>query len=701
MRPVRLIALVTLVAGLLTPVPAQSAVEIPASFTFAGAGWGHGVGMSQYGARGMAAEGRTESEIIQHFYPGTTLSPVRDDMDIRVNLLFQVPSALIRLTGSSESVLQVFAGDIKQAAATPVASMGLGQSLNLAVDGALVLASIGSKDVTTRIEPGTAFTIRWSGTRFLPGVDSWARVGTNASAPLYRYGQLVVRTVKTETGTALVLNNDVRLHDEYLRGIAEMPSSWPIAALKSQVIAARSYALSRYGNGRTTSACDCHVYDSTKDQRFAGWAKEAEANWGQRWALAVSETAPDPLNGMAVVADGKPVTAYFFSSSGGRTQDVSEVWGSRIRWLVSVPDPWSLDPKINPTYAAWSREISQAVMAKAFALNDVISVAFPLRTAGGGVRSAVATSSTGATATLTGEIFRSRTQLPSTYLMRTLSRIEGKSAAAIAVAANRAARPTGTTAILSDDGALDLPAAVAAAGLAALRGQPHLLLDGALLPKVTVDELVRRKITNVTIIGARPNSSVASALRVLKIKVARIATPVATAQVIAARSGAPIIISSFDADVVGAILGLTTRLERPLLLVGADGLTDADRAVLAKTGDLPITLLGRRSALPREVVDELGLTRIVLDLRSGSGESAVAAAAAELDPAAIRVLIAAETSDAVAASALQQPVLWVVMEQEIATATSEWIRQRPRLVQISLLGSMLPPQLLSALRALG
>lgn len=697
MRPVRLITLLAVLGALLPAGPAQPAVEIPPTFTFGGAGWGHGVGMSQYGALGMAREGRTDTEILQHYYTGATVAPVRDDMDIRVNLLAQVPSALIRLTGSSDSVLQVFAGDIKQTQATPIATMTFGQSLNFAVEGSSVLASISAKDVTTRIEPNAVFTLRWSGTRYLEGVDTWIRLGTTASAPLYRYGQIIVRTVKTSSGTALVVNNDVRLHDEYLRGLAEMPSSWPAAALRAQIIAARSYALSRYGNGKTTSACDCHVYDSVKDQRFIGWAKEAETNWGGRWAAAVAETAVDPLNGYAVLAEGKVITAYFFSSSGGRTQDVAEVWGSKLPWLVSVPDPWSLDRTVNPTYASWTRSVTQATMAKAFGLSDVVSVSFPIRTAGGGVRSAVAVSSTGATASLTGEVFRSRTQLPSTYLMRTLSRIEAKTAAALAVAAQRVGKPSGTSAILSDDGGSDFVAAVAAAHLATHRGQPHLFLDGGTLPKETADELKRRRIATVTLVGARP-AVVIAALRALKIAVTRVSPASAAAEAMAARSGAPIVASVLDQDVVVTVIGLAAKTQRPLIVLSPAGLTDADRARLA--GAAEITVVGRRISIPQSVVDEINVMAPVNDLRSGTGDQAVASLSADLDSQAIGVLITSDISDAIAAASLQQPVLWVRNGEEIPSPTMTWILERPRLVQISVLGSRVQSELVEALRAL-
>jgi stage II sporulation protein D len=696
---VRSLLLAAILVALL-PSPAQSATEIPASFSFGGAGWGHGVGLSQYGARGMALEGKNEAEILQHFYPGTAVAPVRDDMDVRVNLIDQATSVVIRVSGSADSVMQIIAGETKTPNATPVATINFTQSLNLALDGMNVLASIGSKEVTTRLEPQQIFTIRWSGTRFLDGVDAWARVGTTASAPLYRYGQIVVRTVKTATGTALVVNNDVRIHDEYLRGIAEMPSSWPVAALKAQVIAARSYALSRYGTGKLTTACGCHMYSSTKDQRFVGWAKEAEANWGARWAGAVAETAADPLNGVAVIADGKPITAYFFSSSGGRTQDVAEVWGSRIRWLTSVPDPWSLDPSINPTYASWTRSVTQGVMAKAFGLPNVVEVTFPLRTAGGGIRSAVGTSSTGQSVTLTGEVFRSRTQLPSTYLMRALGRIDGESASAMAVNVNRVTRPSGNTVVLSDDGERDITSALASIGLSAELNQPHFLVSDGVLSKTTLDEMKRRKVTSATIVGdqrALPKG-VVTALNAAGIKSKRISTAVALTSV--KRIGDPVAISVLDPEAAISVAAFAARERRPLVLIGVNGLTDATRAQLKMYEGSTLTLHGRRISIPRLLLEEISASMTIDDRRGGDGDRVLADVAAKWDAQGSRVLVVGDAVGAMAASTLQQPMLIARPGEELPEASREWIQLRPRLVQITVIGTRLGSDVLQALRAI-
>jgi SpoIID/LytB domain protein len=166
----------------------------------------------------------------------------------------------------------------------------------------------------------------------------------------------------------LAVTTTLRLHDEYLYGIGEVPSSWPPAALEAQVIAARTYALGKIG--RLRSECDCNIYNSTIDQNFVGYSKEDEKvnriDYGAVWRAAVDRTFVDSENALVITQAGLPINAFYFSSSGGRTQNIKDVWGSEFSYLLGVPDPWSLDPKINPRFYMWTRSVSQATMARRF-----------------------------------------------------------------------------------------------------------------------------------------------------------------------------------------------------------------------------------------------------------------------------------------------------------------------------------------------
>jgi stage II sporulation protein D len=161
----------------------------------------------------------------------------------------------------------------------------------------------------------------------------------------------------------------------------------------------------------------CNVYSTTADQVFAGYAKESGAG-GAQWVAAVTATEPTSTTGIAVTYHGAIVTAYYFSSSGGRTQNSEDVWVAALPWARSVDDHWSLDPSINPTYSHWSQTRTQAQVAAAFGLPDVASYSVTAWTAGNGARTVVARSSAGATAAVSGETLRSRLSLPSTWLTK-------------------------------------------------------------------------------------------------------------------------------------------------------------------------------------------------------------------------------------------------------------------------------------------
>jgi len=117
--------------------------------------------------------------------------------------------------------------------------------------------------------------------------------------------------------------------EQYVRGVvsAEMPASWPLAALEAQAIASRTYALAAHAGGQRFD-----VYADTRSQVYLGKAAEtAQTN------AAVVDTA-----GQIVTYDGQPAITYFFASSGGMTEDVQNAWpGSEPEpWLVGVPDPY-------------------------------------------------------------------------------------------------------------------------------------------------------------------------------------------------------------------------------------------------------------------------------------------------------------------------------------------------------------------------
>ena len=391
-------------------LPAQSsAKDIPVSFQVQGAGYGHGVGMSQIGARAKALAGETATAIISYYYKDVAIEPLDDTKILRVNIGHLLTSARMA-TATQDATLQIFSGDIGDAQdVAPLAVVPVKSSLNFTILGSTVLPSVVTGKKTVSIPRNRIFTVRWSGTRYLPGVDGVISLSHTNTTKRYRYGQMQFRAVKAATlGYRIEVTNSVRLSDEYLWGISEVPSSWPEAALQAQAIASRTYAMSKAGIYRT--ACDCDLYGEISDQSFLGYAKEIEKGWGQFWKAAVTNTA-----GLTITQAGKPITAYFSSSTGGLTETAVNAWGTEKSFTQSVADLSSLDPVINPRFFKWDRTITQGSVAAAFLLPDVVTLEIVMKNATGTVATIKATSSAGIQKSLRGETFRSRTKIPSAY----------------------------------------------------------------------------------------------------------------------------------------------------------------------------------------------------------------------------------------------------------------------------------------------
>lgn len=378
---------------LISSSPSSSA-DVPATFSFTGAGYGHGVGMSQIGAKARALAGESATAILNYYYKGVTVTPVVDTQTIRVNIghLLQSISMQSATPGGS---LNIYLGDIGTSLdISPSATLQNNQKLALKVN---------ENNVTTGSLSAKALTIRWNNP---VGQISVTQPG---SIVKYRYGQIQVKVVKG----ALEVTNSLSVHDEYLWGISEMSSAWPAAALEAQVIASRSYALSKLSTVKPS--CDCNVYSHIADQNFVGYSKEIEPKIGALWKAAVTRTNIDSTTSLAILSRGKPIQAYYFSSSGGATQSTQDAWGEVSSYTQSVADPASLDIKLNPRFVHWSAAADQSLVAAAFLLPDIQTLEIVSRNSAGAVTYIKGTSSGGSSKLLRGDTFRSRVKIPSPY----------------------------------------------------------------------------------------------------------------------------------------------------------------------------------------------------------------------------------------------------------------------------------------------
>ena len=380
--------LALLIAALISSAAPAQAIEIPPTFEFTGSGYGHGVGMSQIGARSRALAGESASAILNYYYKDVQVAPFVDTHTIRVNIAHLVKSVSFT-THTPGARIDVFEGDV-------------GNSTQ-----SLPITSFATKKRTTftiaSLPKEKALTLRWV------GENPIITMTQGSVSTKYKYGYITIKALKG----ALVVTNTLALRDEYLWGISEVPSSWPAAALEAQAIASRSYALSKLSVIRPS--CDCQVYSHITDQNFVGYSKESEARFGLLWKDAVSRTIVDTQTSLVVLSDGKPAQTYFFSSSGGATQTTRDAWGEATAFTQSVPDSASVDIKLNPRFASWKASSTQELVAKAFLLPNVVSLEILSRNQAGAVTYIAATSSDGVTKKIRGDTFRSRAKLPSPW----------------------------------------------------------------------------------------------------------------------------------------------------------------------------------------------------------------------------------------------------------------------------------------------
>jgi stage II sporulation protein D len=277
--------------GLSGPSATHAAPPAAPTFFVSGHGWGHGVGLAQYGAYGYALHGWTSDQIVAHYYPGTDLgqAPVK-----RVRVLLVPGSKHVVVSSRSPFTVRDAAGKVHKLAAGKQ-ELGPGLKLKLAA--------------SAKALPGPLL--------FSPG-----------TAPLALGNRTYRGSLRVTGGKAVRVVNVLGL-EPYLWGVvpSEMPDTWPAEALKSQAIVARTYALTHMQGGG-----DFDLYPDTRSQVYGGIDAES----------APAHDAVNGTTGQVVLYKGDLAETFFFSSSGGRTANVEDVWkGSKpAPYLVSVPDPY-------------------------------------------------------------------------------------------------------------------------------------------------------------------------------------------------------------------------------------------------------------------------------------------------------------------------------------------------------------------------
>jgi SpoIID/LytB domain protein len=186
--------------------------------------------------------------------------------------------------------------------------------------------------------------------------------------------------------------------------------------LQAQVIAARSYALSKVNAG-IRKPCSCHLDDGKgpyTDQTFSGWSKVSGAQ-GDNWFAAVNATLASETTGLALLdAAGKPIKAFYTASTGGLTTSSRDQWGGELPYAQVVDDRWSLNAP-NPE-RSWTIPVTQARMAQIFGAGPVVSVNITDRVSSGALKQITATLSDGRTVSRGGTAFMAALGAKSRYI---------------------------------------------------------------------------------------------------------------------------------------------------------------------------------------------------------------------------------------------------------------------------------------------
>jgi stage II sporulation protein D len=278
----------------LAPVAGQAAAPPAAqagvSWLVKGHGFGHGVGMSQYGAYGYAKHGKGYRFILDHYYRGTALSMLQGPRVVRV---------LVGIAG----------GEVGFSGATSACGKRLDAGRDYEAHRSAARVRLRSASGRPLADCGRKLRAAGAGRIAIAGIGT------------YRGALEVVPTASLNTVNAVPV-------DQYVKGVIanESPASWPQAALRAQAVAARSYALTVQVSGNGFD-----LYDDTSSQVYEGIASET----------AATNQAAEATRGQVLTYGGEIAETYFSACSGGHTESVQNVFfGAPVPYLVGVADPY-------------------------------------------------------------------------------------------------------------------------------------------------------------------------------------------------------------------------------------------------------------------------------------------------------------------------------------------------------------------------
>jgi SpoIID/LytB domain protein len=342
-RRIRVLLALAIAAAVLTPTTARA----DTTFNMYGSGNGHGVGLPQWGAYGLAAKGWSVTRILTHYFTGATVGAAPSTpTNVRVGLL-------------------------QGKTGIPIQARSQAANLRLGSTGGTQIAQIPSGATwTIEVKSGKYWVKKTDGTYvgnqgygdsstalFAVEAASGGGVYLPQAGHTYMRGYVELNIYVPCSGCALRLRAiQVLGLQSYLYGVAESPVDWGATAQQVQAITSRGYAqwlIATYGQHR--SVCNCGVWSTTRDQNYVGSDREL-ASYGAAWINAVKATS-----GQVVLYNGAFAQTNFSSASGGYTENVEWVWGgTAYAYLRGVCDPG--DYSSGNAYRTWLVQMTGSTM---------------------------------------------------------------------------------------------------------------------------------------------------------------------------------------------------------------------------------------------------------------------------------------------------------------------------------------------------
>ncbi|MRK02930.1 SpoIID/LytB domain-containing protein [Aeromicrobium sp. S22] len=316
--------------GTTATVPSSGRIAV------SGHGYGHGIGMSQYGAQGAARSGVKYDKILSTYYPGTKLSSKGGS--IRVLISQDTTDAVDVVAGSGLIFRKL--------------TSGFKAKLPTTISGAKVtrwrIVQVSSRKTQSALQYRTTGgykaykNIRWTGDGQFEGPSRIGLVMPSGSSVKYRGA---IRSALPAKGSTKRDTVNVLPIDHYVRGViaAEMPAGWKPEALKAQAVAARTYGVRSMSAARYYDICS-----TTACQVYGGASRET----------ATTDAAVRATSGKILTYGGVPAFTQFSSSSGGYTAKGSQPY---LKAGVDPYDNWSGNAN-----HAWSTTVSAATIQKAY-----------------------------------------------------------------------------------------------------------------------------------------------------------------------------------------------------------------------------------------------------------------------------------------------------------------------------------------------